>query len=99
MVNDFSHQYGSRFTLRQLLALVTVLACFMALGFPALSQSKEAAWRIQCANNLKQYGLAIHNYHDVFNSIPPGGLWNVSSENRACPAPSWQLRVLPFIEQ
>jgi len=43
--------------------------------------------------------LAIHNYHDVFNSLPPGGLWNISSLDWGIPVPGWQVRVMPFMEQ
>jgi hypothetical protein len=60
--------------------------------------AREAARRMSCSNNLKQYGLALHNYHDVYNSLPMGGLWNVSAADWTRPQVSWQARILPFAE-
>jgi prepilin-type N-terminal cleavage/methylation domain-containing protein/prepilin-type processing-associated H-X9-DG protein len=93
---------GSRrqgFTLVELLVVIAIIGILVSLLLPAVQAAREAARRIKCANNLKQYGLAIHNYHDVYNSLPPGGLWNISSVDWGIPAPSWQVRVMPFMEQ
>ena len=87
------------FTLVELLVVIAIIGILVSLLLPAVQAAREAARRIKCANNLKQYGLAIHNYHDVYNSLPPGGLWNLSSLDWGIPAPSWQVRVMPFMEQ
>ena len=92
------------FTLIELLVVIAIIAILIALLLPAVQQAREAARRTQCKNNLKQIGLALHNYHDVFNSFP----LSVSALNTAYPGCSswivsrgWSFRVaiLPYIEQ
>ncbi|SFJ31895.1 DUF1559 domain-containing protein [Planctomicrobium piriforme] len=80
------------FTLIELLVVIAIIAILIALLLPAVQQAREAARRSQCKNNLKQMGLAIHNYHDVHNLLPPGG-------THAGGGISFFAFLLPFIDQ
>lgn len=76
-------------------SMLLVIPCLIALLLPAVQQAREAARRTQCKNNLKQIGLALHNYHDVYKSFPPA---YVTDEN-GTPMHSWRVLILPFIDQ
>ena len=62
----------SGFTLIELLVVIAIIAVLIALLLPAVQAAREAARRAQCVNNLKQIGLAMHNYHDANNALPAG---------------------------
>lgn len=85
------------FTLIELLVVIAIIAILIALLLPAVQQAREAARRTQCKNNLKQLGLALHNYHDTFNMFPPGAIQDFAGngQNEA----TWVSMILPYIEQ
>ena len=94
------------FTLIELLVVIAIIAILVALLLPAVQQAREAARRSQCKNNLKQFGLALHNYHDVHGMFAIGGTPNTGnnpSANATCcngwPRVGWQVRVLPYADQ
>ncbi len=63
------------FTLIELLVVIAIIATLIALLLPAVQAAREAARRSQCRNNLKQFGIAMHNYHDVCRMFPPARLY------------------------
>jgi len=86
------------FTLIELLVVIAIIAILIALLLPAVQQAREAARRTQCKNHLKQFGLALHNYHDAHNYFAPSGLANVHPNNQN-PRVGWQVRILPYMDQ
>ncbi len=94
------------FTLIELLVVIAIIAVLIALLLPAVQQARESARRTQCKNQLKQLGLAFHNYHDTFNQFPPGAV-NLTSalqadrENgrHAGWGATWTIMLLPYFDQ
>jgi len=89
------------FTLIELLVVIAIIAILVALLLPAVQQAREAARRSSCKNNLKQIGLALHNYHDAHNCVPPGSivLLNSSGTTYYGHGWTWHASILPYIEQ
>ena len=97
MVKRIIHRRG--FTLIELLVVIAIIAILIALLLPAVQQAREAARRTQCKNNLKQMGLALHNYHDVYNVFPPGNVHKSGSQRSPrLAAYGWATFILPFMD-
>ena len=85
-------------TVLELLIVIGMVAVLMALLMPAVQSARDQARAARCRNNLKQIGLALHNYLDVFNTFPPGWVAHSDSPDYG-PAFGWMVMLLPFVDQ
>ena len=91
-----SRKRKAGFTLIELLVVIAIIAVLIALLLPAVQQAREAARRTQCRNNLKQIGLALHNYLDSNLTFPIAAYLDVGAPNSAW---AWSVMILPYLEQ
>jgi prepilin-type N-terminal cleavage/methylation domain-containing protein len=87
------------FTLVELLVVIAIIGAIVALLLPAVQQARDAARRAQCANHLRQLGLALHGFHDTYRVLPASGWTQAGPGNPDGKYVGWRPLVLPFLEQ
>jgi prepilin-type N-terminal cleavage/methylation domain-containing protein/prepilin-type processing-associated H-X9-DG protein len=97
VLSDNDRKRPRGFTLVELLVVITIIGILIALLLPAVQAAREAARRSQCANNVKQLGLAVLNYESLNGAFPPGGI--EASKTGSKYGIAWLVRILPFCEQ
>ena len=99
MVNERSRIRQRGFTLIELLVVIAIIAVLIALLLPAVQQAREAARRTQCKNNLKQLGLALHNYHDLYNKFPNSYIAVINGTPVDNNVSGIGTKLLPYLDQ
>src|SRR5206468_6961899 len=102
-----SSRAGRGFTLVELLVVIAIIGVLVALLLPAVQSAREAARRMQCTNNMRQMGLALHNFHDTNLCLPPGGVATstgptIAHTKFSIPTNvihSWGVFIYPYLEQ
>lgn len=96
-----SRRNSRGFTLVELLVVIAIIGILVALLLPAVQAAREAARRMQCGNNLRQIGTALHSYHGTHTSFPPGWVFtnHVPALRQDRPMWGWSAMILPFMEQ
>jgi len=102
-VTDLSKKHSKGFTLVELLVVIAIIGILIAMLLPAIQQVREAARRIQCANNMRQIALANLNYESAFSSFPPGFVTPDTNPNDSSVAQpnsywSWSAQIFPFAD-
>src|SRR2546421_7402718 len=87
----------SGFTLVELLVVIAIIGVLVALLLPAVQAAREAARRMQCSNNLKQIGIALHGHHDSLKVFPPGQIHTSTSGEPY--TTTWGIELLSYLEQ
>ncbi len=93
-----THRKRPGFTLVELLVVIAIIGILVGLLLPAVQAAREAARRMQCSNNLKQLGLAAHNFESSYKYFPPGE-WTRAATTASTSRPAWTTVVLSFLEQ
>lgn len=102
-IRPTGNRYG--FTLIELLVVIAMIGVLVSLLLPAVQQAREAARRSQCKNNLKQIGLALHNYHDSYNQFPPSMVFQTpflatrGDRPKRANGWAWTSFILPYVDQ
>ena len=92
----FPKRRVAAFTLVELLVVIAIIGILVALLLPAVQAAREAARRVSCQNNMRQIGLALHNYHDTFKEFPSGG---AALQQGNSQRPGFYVDLLPYFEE